>query len=183
MSVVAKCVKYNTDEKWVLTHLGRHKMRYILQAFPKVFSWMKFDLNFIEVWFNGFIGPGNGFVPHRPAITRTNAGPDHWRIYALSHLNVFSITQGHKCAFYRFALNQWETALLCNDVSHWLGASLESTRSITDSTHMDKCNFNAITLEFHYWVLALIKITRYLCNYIMDENWMKTKRLEKGSPK
>ena len=26
----------------------------------------------------------------------------------------------------RFALSQWETALLCNDVSHCLGASLES---------------------------------------------------------
>ena len=26
----------------------------------------------------------------------------------------------------RFAFSQWETALLCNDVSHWLGASLES---------------------------------------------------------
>ena len=25
-----------------------------------------------------------------------------------------------------FAPSQWETALLCNDVSHWLGASLES---------------------------------------------------------
>ena len=25
----------------------------------------------------------------------------------------------------RFALSQWETALLCNDVSHWLGANLE----------------------------------------------------------
>ena len=27
----------------------------------------------------------------------------------------------------RFAPSQWETALLCNDVSRWLGASLEST--------------------------------------------------------
>ena len=27
----------------------------------------------------------------------------------------------------RFAPSQWETALLCNAVSHWLGASLEST--------------------------------------------------------
>ena len=27
---------------------------------------------------------------------------------------------------YRFAPSQWETALHCNDVSHWLGASLES---------------------------------------------------------
>ena len=26
----------------------------------------------------------------------------------------------------RFAPSQWETALLCNDVSHWLGARLES---------------------------------------------------------
>ena len=26
----------------------------------------------------------------------------------------------------RFGPSQWETALLCNDVSHWLGASLES---------------------------------------------------------
>ena len=26
----------------------------------------------------------------------------------------------------RFAPSQWETALLCNEVSHWLGASLES---------------------------------------------------------
>ena len=28
----------------------------------------------------------------------------------------------------RFAHSQWETALLCNDVSHWLGASLEPVR-------------------------------------------------------
>ena len=27
----------------------------------------------------------------------------------------------------RFAPSQWETALLCNDVSYWLGANLEST--------------------------------------------------------
>ena len=26
----------------------------------------------------------------------------------------------------RFAPSQWETALLCNDISHWLGANLES---------------------------------------------------------
>ena len=28
----------------------------------------------------------------------------------------------------RFAPNQWETALLCNDVSHWLGANIGSAR-------------------------------------------------------
>ena len=32
---------------------------------------------------------------------------------------------GRKADF-RFAPSQWETALFCNDVSHWLGASLES---------------------------------------------------------
>ena len=29
----------------------------------------------------------------------------------------------------RFVPSQWETALLCNDASHWLGASLESALS------------------------------------------------------
>ena len=33
-------------------------------------------------------------------------------------------------ADYRFAPSQWETALLCNDVSHWLGAKLESNMQI-----------------------------------------------------
>ena len=32
----------------------------------------------------------------------------------------------------RFAPSQWETALLCNDVSHWLCTSLESTVSKPD---------------------------------------------------
>ena len=30
-------------------------------------------------------------------------------------------------AYSRFVPNQWETALLCNDVSHWLGTNLETT--------------------------------------------------------
>ena len=35
----------------------------------------------------------------------------------------------------RFAPSQWETALLCNDVSHWLGASLESSLLCIVSLH------------------------------------------------
>ena len=31
----------------------------------------------------------------------------------------------------RLAPSQWETALLCNDVSHWLGSSLESALLIS----------------------------------------------------
>ena len=42
----------------------------------------------------------------------------------------------------RFAPSQWETALLCNAVSHWLGASLESAlvallRCIKDGAHIE----------------------------------------------
>ena len=54
---------------------------------------------------------------------------------------VFVITDGklhyiHR-ADSRFAPSQWETALLCNDISHWLSASLalalyiSSTRMVT----------------------------------------------------
>ena len=42
----------------------------------------------------------------------------------------------HHRADSRFAPSQWETALLCNDVSHWLGASLESALS---SDFVDSC--------------------------------------------
>ena len=31
-------------------------------------------------------------------------------------------------ADFRFAPSQWETVLLCNNISHWLGASLESAQ-------------------------------------------------------
>ena len=41
----------------------------------------------------------------------------------------------------RFAPSQWETALLCNDVSHWLGASLESAcGSLHASQRLDSCS-------------------------------------------
>ena len=43
----------------------------------------------------------------------------------------------------RFAPSQWETALLCNDVSHWLGASLESAlKYIITSPYQLKSSFN-----------------------------------------
>ena len=40
-------------------------------------------------------------------------------------------------ADYRFVPSQWETGLLCNNVSHWLGASLES--SLPFSTPWGTC--------------------------------------------
>ena len=47
-------------------------------------------------------------------------------------LSVCCTSMFRYCCFFhfradsRFAPSQWETALLCNDVSHWLGARLES---------------------------------------------------------
>ena len=35
----------------------------------------------------------------------------------------------------KFVPSQWETTLLCNNVSHWLGANLESTTSVRRGTH------------------------------------------------
>ena len=44
--------------------------------------------------------------------------------------------------FYRFASSQWETALLYNDVSHWLGASPESALL---------SNYSALRYTCHMW--------------------------------
>ena len=46
-----------------------------------------------------------------------------------------------------FASSQWETALLCNDVSHWLGASLESALilrvcNVSSCTAANEARFN-----------------------------------------
>ena len=38
----------------------------------------------------------------------------------------------------RFAPSQWDTALLCNNISHWLGASLESALFYIFSLHIPK---------------------------------------------
>ena len=43
----------------------------------------------------------------------------HLSMTVMAHIMLFR-------ADFRFAPSQWETALLCNDVSYWLGASLDS---------------------------------------------------------
>ena len=42
------------------------------------------------------------------------------------------------------APSQWETALLCNDVSHWLGASLESAMCVISDKQSSCSSFNQI---------------------------------------
>ena len=53
----------------------------------------------------------------------------------------------------RFVHSQWEMALLCNDISHWLGANLESalyytiTEQYFDGLVQDCSNSSALALE------------------------------------
>ena len=44
----------------------------------------------------------------------------------------------------RFVPSQWETALLCNDISHWLGANLES------ALDYDKLKLNSTIISSSY---------------------------------
>ena len=57
-------------------------------------------------------------------------GIQNWKHAAVTRSKsklFISVSDGIICrADSRFAPCQWETALLCNDVSHWLGTSLES---------------------------------------------------------
>ena len=47
-------------------------------------------------------------------------------VYHHQQLSLLAISTSWSRADSRFAPSQWETALLYNDVSHWLGANLES---------------------------------------------------------
>ena len=59
-------------------------------------------------------GQHPSYCPSAQTTTTIPLRPRNWRIRS-------------RCrADSRFAPSQWETALLCNDVSHWLDASLES---------------------------------------------------------
>ena len=83
----------------------------------------------------------------------------------------------------RFAPSQWETVLLCNHVSHWLGASLESALSVSLSACtflMDawKCSFlvpGARLLQSPNLLSARFK-------GVWDTRWPRacTKHLENG---
>ena len=44
----------------------------------------------------------------------------------------------------RFAPSQWETPLLCNDISHWLGTNLESTLKYIEKFDHSFCHFSCL---------------------------------------
>ena len=76
-------------------------------------------------------------IPHSRRKIRTGAG-SVVRVSSWTRRPVGENLRGHMRKIYtqclmckhradsRFAPSQWETALLCNDVSHWQGANMES---------------------------------------------------------
>ena len=58
----------------------------------------------------------------------------------MAHKNLVCFTAQITSATYsgdsRFAPNQWEKALLCNGVSHWLGTNLESALYLANIRHL-----------------------------------------------
>ena len=77
----------------------------------------------------------------------------------------------------RFAPRQWETALLCNDVSHWLGANLKSaphkpSRNSLCAREPDQCDLCTVALL----MLLLTKhklIYRWYYHCIIQDKFLK----------
>ena len=137
-------------------------------------------------WYTSFFGSLALIQTFQPPIYRSN-------FYTRENLSSFPLYNnlslpcrwkwpcGHR-ADSRLAPSQWETALLCNDVSHWLGTSLESAlrhlkQQLAFLTHLGlnqisphfadifKCIFlrkNIFRFKFHWslflrvqWVIQL----------------------------
>ena len=59
----------------------------------------------------------------------------------------------------RFAPSQWETALFCNDVSHWLGAKLESALIIDITRFLVFVFLNKLIID----VVRLLVTSYHFC--------------------
>ena len=65
-----------------------------------------------------------------------------------------------------FAPSKWETVLLCSDVSHWLGANLESALG---SKYICNCSFAVpVWWMTQSFVIRLLPLAQ--CHNICDEN-------------
>ena len=80
----------------------------------------------------------------------------------------------------KFVPSQWETALLCNDVSHWLCAGLESALPVRTCCHAMTLSNN--TLKDQSWSLEsnllLWKINDISCHEI---TWLWYNNISNGS--
>ena len=113
-------------------------------------------------WVNFYNPPGfssHHSVPHCYSMTAP--------MLALASLSgQLAVSPTHIRADSRFALSQWETSLQSNDVSHWLGANLESAlpyawpwmyciRGFGSQYHRDfYCNSKLMKISFcfsGYW--------------------------------
>ena len=73
----------------------------------------------------------------------------------------------------RFAPSQWETALLCNDICHWLGTNLESALKIvirlsflpTVVTLILNMEVNA---DMAPWKYSLVQVMTWCCRSLLD---------------
>ena len=59
--------------------------------------------------------------------------------------------EGYIRADFRFAPNQWEMALLCNNVSHWLGASLDSALYMMNELNESSTSWQGSWLSRRWW--------------------------------
>ena len=119
------------------------------------------------------IGSGNGLVPsgNKPLpesmLTHTYGVTRPQRKYYI--LNITATTRQYATdTIYRAdsRSSQWETSLLCNDVSHCLGANLDSALYIdclacyTDMCHQECVNFRSL----HQGKMCYRKVVCYICN-------------------
>ena len=89
----------------------------------------------------------------------------------------------------RFPPSQWEAALLCNGVSHWLGTSLESALNTSQhklvKNHSNDLSFhshiwngvynnlNQLTTKFDFWCLSFSKKLETLLYPLSNSVFMK----------
>ena len=60
-----------------------------------------------------------------------------WYQMLVKEAIVYFVTQAMEIrADSRFVPSQWETVLLCNDVSHWLGSNLESALGMVEEVQL-----------------------------------------------
>ena len=99
--------------------------------------------------------------------------------YQLIHIRVLVMVR--RLIMARFAPSQWETALLCNDVSHWLGANLAKSSNaapvnllcnlIWDTaamlqTHLQHLKANPCLIRVPDYVVMTRPIYMYTSSYI-----------------
>ena len=93
---------------------------------------------------------------------------------AALHVVIHTLYTGMTCHFTagsRFAPSLWETALLCKDVSHWLGASLESAMRVWAPIVRTWATTLHICRVFSCNMFLYIRMLYHLCQHWMAAIW------------